>query len=44
MSQGNKEKKDFLILLTIEKDKIKRIDICGVPHWSTAIRTNEYPL
>lgn len=44
LSQGNKENKGALILIKTKDNLITRIDICTVaPHWSSAIRTNEYP-
>lgn len=44
LSQGDKENKGVLILVKAENNLITRIDICTVaPHWSSAIRTDEYP-
>lgn len=44
LSQGTKENKGGLILVKTENNLITRIDICTViPHWTSAIRTNEYP-
>ena len=44
LSQGSKENKGALILVEENNNKITRIDICTVaPHWTSAIRTNEYP-
>ncbi|TXE08551.1 hypothetical protein ES711_08595 [Gelidibacter salicanalis] len=44
LSQGNKDNKGALILIEENNNKIARIDICTIaPHWSSAIRTDEYP-
>tara|TARA_R110002051_G_scaffold309063_2_gene381458 strand:- start:239 stop:613 length:375 start_codon:yes stop_codon:yes gene_type:complete len=44
LSQGDKENKGALVLIESADNLITRIDICTVaPHWSKAIRTNEYP-
>jgi hypothetical protein len=44
LSQGNKESKGALVLVETIDNLISGIDICTVaPHWSTAIRTNDYP-
>lgn len=44
LSQGKKENKGALVLIESADNLITRIDICTVtPHWSKAIRTNEYP-
>jgi hypothetical protein len=45
LSQGSKENKGALILIQTIDTFITRIDICTVaPHWSSAIRTNKYPM
>ncbi|MFD1616083.1 hypothetical protein [Gelatiniphilus marinus] len=44
LSQGDKENKGALILIEAKNNLITRIDICTVvPHWKSAIQTNEYP-
>lgn len=44
LSQGIKDNKVAVILVTTEDGKLARIDICSVaPHWSEAMGTGEFP-
>lgn len=44
LAQDNKDNKIATLLLEIKNQHISRMDICEVPNWRDAIRTNEYPL
>jgi hypothetical protein len=43
ISQGKRENKGSVICLKIKNNKVDRIDMCFIPHWSFFIRTGEYP-
>lgn len=43
LAQNSKENPVATIRVKIENQKITRLDICQIPHWSDTFRTNEYP-
>jgi hypothetical protein len=43
MAQGDRNNLLAVVLAVVEGDKIKRLDLCGVPSPMSAHRTGEYP-
>jgi hypothetical protein len=43
LAQNSKANPVATLRITIENNKIVRLDICQIPHWKETVRTSDYP-